>query len=170
MPRKALPLPPVSELEKIFYCDFDAGVIRNRISRTSRKVGERADDNFRLAGYRTVYAFGRHLSAHRVIWAMATGEDTNLLIDHINGDTTDNRLSNLRVASNSQNKQNSKMYANNTSGVKGVAFRKDNGKWRAFISVDGKRRGLGQFDSCDDAAIAVQAARRELHGKFARAA
>jgi len=68
-------------------------------------------------------------------------------MDHINGDRRDNRLSNLRVVTNSENRKNSKLQVNNTSGVPGVAWDKGRGKWAAYIKVNSKRVALGRF-SC----------------------
>lgn len=89
------------------------------------------------------------------------------IVDHINGIKTDNRLSNLRICTPAQNQHNQKKRMDNTSGYKGVAFRRDSGRFRARISINGKRKNLGSFDSAEEAYEAYCAAAIELHGEFA---
>jgi hypothetical protein len=90
-----------------------------------------------------------------------------MLIDHINRDTYDNRLCNLRLATPSQNKQNSI----GTSGrMKGVTFHKGVNKWQAQIKANGKHIYLGLFPSEEQAHQAYLAASSEHHGEFARSA
>ena len=71
--------------------------------------------------------------------------------DHINGHGWDNRKSNLRIATCSQNQMNKKKQKNNTSGYVGVNWRNDRKKWRALINVNGKRTYLGLFSNKEDA-------------------
>ena len=65
-------------------------------------------------------------------------DDPKIQIDHKNGDTFDNRKSNLRVCNNQKNSFNKNKNSNNTSGYKGVYFDKDRNKWRASIQFNGK--------------------------------
>jgi hypothetical protein len=94
------------------------------------------------------------------------GEHPAAQVDHINGIPTDNRICNLRLADNHQNQYNQKLHRDNTSGVKGVC--KVYGKWNARISVAGKRKSLGQFETIEEAASAIMAAREQFHGEFCR--
>lgn len=103
---------------------------------------------------------------HRLILE-CMGNENFELSDHINGDKLDNRRVNLRPATRSQNMWNSRKQVNNTSGAKGVT--KHQGKWRADIGINGKRRYLGHFDSVKAAAAAYSIAAKELYGEFARA-
>jgi len=89
------------------------------------------------------------------------------LVDHINGDGLDNRRANLRPATTSQNLANRRIQCNNRSGFKGVGWHTSTGKWRSRIVVDGKRFNLGAFTTPEAAALAYDAAARELHGEFA---
>ena len=93
---------------------------------------------------------GRIIELHR--WLM--GEPEGLYIDHINGDTLDNRRSNLRAIKNSTNIRNGKVRTNNKSGVTGVRFRADRNKWCATIRVDYKVISLGHFKLFEDAVVA----------------
>lgn len=100
--------------------------------------------------------------AHRLIL------DSDDHIDHINGDGFDNRRSNLRVCSCSENLRNrTKRNKNNTSGVAGVRQRKDTGKWSATIMVDRKHISLGCFIDIDDAIKARSIATAKYFKDFA---
>lgn len=101
---------------------------------------------------------------HRLIMGAGPGEE----VDHINGNPLDNRRSNLRMATSAQNKWNTRRFSNNTSGYRGVSFRKDRGKFRAYINLDNKQRSLGMFHTAEEAARAYDAAAKELFGEFAR--
>ena len=87
-------------------------------------------------------------------------------IDHINHIPYDNRRENLRIVSVPQNQMNSKISLNNTSGVKGVNFDKNNNKWRSRISVNGKRINLGQFLLFQDAVNARINAEKKYYGEY----
>jgi hypothetical protein len=89
-------------------------------------------------------------------------------VDHIDGNGLDCTRGNLRQCNHAQNRRNSRRYANNTSGFKGVGWDKRANQWRARITVDRTERWLGNFTDPRDAALAYDAAARELHGPFAR--
>lgn len=72
-------------------------------------------------------------------------------VDHIDGNTLDNRRSNLRVCSNAANLRNGTLRLNNKSGYTGVFFHKDTGRWSAYIKVVYKRKHLGMFDTIKEA-------------------
>jgi hypothetical protein len=89
-------------------------------------------------------------------------------VDHRNGDGLDNRRSNLRLATVSQNAMNKKRCRRPTvSGYKGVAWRHERSTWIARIYLDGRQIYLGQFGSAQEAARAYDAAARDLFGEFA---
>lgn len=89
-------------------------------------------------------------------------------VDHINGDKLDNRRSNLRLCTNSQNHANTKKRTDNTSGYKGVSWDSERGKWLATITHNYKTKNLGRYDSITDAAHAYDEAARKYFGKFAK--
>lgn len=101
--------------------------------------------------------------AHRIAWLLTHGEYPPHGIDHANGDKADNRLSNLRAATQAENGQNLKTKSNNTSGHPGVSWFKPVNKWRARIMLNRKEYGLGYFDSVEAAAEAYRKAKTELH-------
>ena len=90
------------------------------------------------------------------------------LVDHINGDGLDNRRTNLRAVTPSQNGANISSPSHNTSGYKGVSFYRRTGRWRAYITVDQVNRHLGYFATSADAARAYDAAASTTWGEFAR--
>ena len=94
--------------------------------------------------------------------------DEGLHTDHINGDGLDNRKINLRTCTASQNAMNSKTPKNNSSGFKGVYWRKDIEKWRAKIGVNRKTIHIGNYDSKIKAARAYNEAALKYHGEHAK--
>lgn len=100
--------------------------------------------------YLRTFFNGHYVYVHRIIYVMMTGKQPQE-IDHIDGNGLNNKWSNLRNVSHSENGKNQKQFRNNTSGVKGVHLRKDTGKWRARIMVDDKPINLGTFADKEDA-------------------
>lgn len=90
-----------------------------------------------------------------------------MVVDHINRDKLDNRKENLRFVSYYENAQNISKQKNNTSGYRGVWYRKDTGKWSADIKVNYKKISLGCFEKIEDAAIAYNMAAKRYFGKNA---
>lgn len=105
---------------------------------------------------------GKPKYLHRVI--LSPSDDTD--VDHRNGNGLDNRRSNLRVCTESQDLGNSKLRKDNTSGYKGVHF--FHGRWRARIAINGKRISLGMFSDPWEAAQAYNIAALTQWGEFAR--
>ena len=92
---------------------------------------------------------------------------TNKKVDHKNGDTLNNTKDNLRIATHSQNLFNRGKPSSNTSGFKGVSWRKKDKFYEAYITANKKRIRLGCFDNLIAAARAYDKAAIELHGEFA---
>lgn len=108
------------------------------------------------------------LLAHRVVWKMHYGSEPPDIIDHKDGDGTNNRIDNLREANIFQNGWNSKKNSRNKSGYKGVSFNSEKNKWRAAIHIQGKTRLLGYYNTPEEAGEAYRKASTELHGEFLR--
>ncbi|BEQ12883.1 putative HNH endonuclease [Pseudomonas phage Ep4] len=90
-------------------------------------------------GYRRVSISGRRSLAHRVAWELAYGPiPEDKVVDHIDRDKLNNRLSNLRLVSKSENALNCGTWANNTSGHRGIDWRQDRQCWRARLNVGGR--------------------------------
>jgi hypothetical protein len=136
-----------------------------RLTRTSNriKVGDVAGFAH-PQGYRTINVDGRKYLAHRLAWLHVTGEWPSADIDHINGQRADNRWKNLRDVSTSVNIQNRRV-ANRGSktGMLGVDFHAVRGKYRASITLAGKQKFLGYFDSPLAAHAAYLEAKRTKH-------
>lgn len=150
-------------LRQILRYDPETGDFFWRVSRSNRiKVGMKAGSTNKM-GYRIIYCGTRLQYAHRLAWLYVYGYWPDQ-IDHINGNTSDNRISNLRVATQSQNNAN-RVGKNNK---KGATFDRRREKWIAYIKKDGKTRYLGGFDTEEEAHIAYCDAAKHLFGDFAR--
>ena len=108
------------------------------------------------------------LLAHRIAWALMYGEFPDGQLDHINGEPSDNRITNLRLATESQNKANRRRSKRNSTGFKGVSFRKRDHIYSAQIRKDKKTMWLGSYKSPEEAHRAYAKAAKEMHGEFAR--
>jgi hypothetical protein len=119
-------------------------------------------------GYGRITLDRRSYQLHRLAWFYVHAEWPPRLIDHRDLNKTNNRIANLRVATNSQNTANQPLGNKNTSGFKGVVWHKS--KWQAQITANGKTRYLGLFIDPAAAHAAYVAAAKEAFGEFARAA
>lgn len=119
-------------------------------------------------GYRHIKLFWCSYAAHRLAWVIMTGRWPRHQIDHKNMNPSDNRWSNLRAATNRQNKQNSAARSDNKIGLKGVCWKKKSKKWVAQISAKGKVKHLGLFATAKAAHAAYRKAARKHFGEYAR--
>jgi hypothetical protein len=133
-------------------------VVAKKGTRKNKIAGFKRPD-----GYSTVRVDGKHYLLHRLAWLFMHGYFPEHNIDHIDRDPSNNRLSNLREATQQCNLRNCKKSKANTSGVTGVYWFKRDQKWSAKISAGGKNLHLGQYSSKLDAAKARWDAERK-HG------
>jgi hypothetical protein len=105
----------------------------------------------------------RQIFMHKEVLSVEKG----FQVDHINRNIIDNRRSNLRPATPSQNQVNRVALSHNTSGFKGVSLDKEANKWRAYVIKDGVQMNLGFYESKEDAAKAYNLKAFELFGEFA---
>lgn len=108
------------------------------------------------------------VSMHRLI--MGVVDDGSHDVDHIDRNGLNNRRSNLRLATRSQNMANMGRPKRNTSGFKGVGWHRERSKWQAYIRVHGKLIHLGRFAEKEQAAEAYAVAASKHFGEFARLA
>lgn len=151
-----------AELKEHLHYNPDTGVF-TKLS-TNEPVGSLNN----LKGYSAIRIklLGNKYLAHRLAYIYMTGTAPKV-IDHINGKPTDNRWCNLRAVTINQNQYNSKRRCDNTSGYKGVNWHSGKGKWVARLSFKGKRISVGSYITAEEANIALEAKRKELHGQFA---
>ncbi|WP_338633059.1 HNH endonuclease [Afipia carboxidovorans] len=163
----------ISELRTRIAFDPATGILTWRFNPAGRAqwngrfAGKRAS-NVSSHGYVRVNFKRRLLYGHRVAWAIFYGEWPVLEIDHINGCGTDNRISNLRLATRTQNVRNIRRSSANKSGYKGVCLFRQTGRWAAAISVNNKTIHLGFFSTKEAAYEAYCTASQKYHGEFGR--
>lgn len=134
----------------------------------ARFAGKPALNSKNSNGYLRGTIGGATIAAHRVAYAIHFGNWPAGLIDHVNGIKTDNRIENLRLATQAQNLQNRGKNKNNTSGFKGVYWNKKSKAWLCYIGINGERKFLGTFAQATDAATAYAKAAASLHHEFSR--
>lgn len=151
------------------YLDYspETGIFVWKVKTKTSNVNDVAG-NTNWRGYVSIWINAKPYYAHRLAWAFCNGSWPCGDIDHINEDKSDNRISNLRVASRSENMFNRSSNKNNTSGIKGVVFCKATSKWRAQIMVDRKSINIGRFTTKEQAANAYLLKAKEIRGEFAK--
>lgn len=114
-------------------------------------------------GYAATTINYKTVRLHRIIM----NAPKNMEVDHINKNTLDNRKVNLRLCTKQQNQYNAKIRKDNISGYKGVNYKTQNKKWRAYVRKDGKHCHLGYFNTKEEAARAYNKVASYLYGEFA---
>lgn len=156
---------PAENIREAFEYDAETGVLVRLFKGGHRRtVGtKKAHDGYTKVGFN-----GAEYVAHRLIWWLVHGELPCGFIDHVNGDKSDNRLCNLRLATDAENKRNVGMRSHNTSGFKGVTWDKTNRRWLAHATFNGRAVHLGRHPTREAAADAYRNFARENHGDFYR--
>ncbi len=128
----------INELKNRFEYNQDTGKFIDIES--NKESGWITDNGYRIIGFK-----GTKYRAHRLAWLIIYGEFPENDIDHINGNRDDNRISNLRSVTRSENLKNQKIRSDNSSGVIGVSWGRSNSKWHVRIKSDVKYLYLGSF-------------------------
>lgn len=145
----------------------DTGIFTRTVSRGNVRAGAVVGTSDGQ-GYIRIQVCGARHRAHRLAWLYVYGNFPNAEIDHINGDKSDNRIANLRLATTLENCRNRPIRSDNKVGLKGVSFHSGTGKFRAKISFCGKERSLGLYPTKEEAHAVYVAAASRVFGKFAR--
>ena len=105
---------------------------------------------------------GNHWAVHKLIFLYHHGYVPEQ-VDHINRNSLDNRIENLRPADASLNAINRKLFSNSTSGIRGVSWHKYQKKWFVYINIDKKRKHLGYYTDLELAELVAVEARAKYH-------
>ncbi len=161
-------LPDLDLLREMLSYNPESGELRWKVKRTPKtNVGDEAGWVSK-EGYTYVMINYTHYAAHRIAWALHYGEDPYPhIVDHKEGVENGNAVSNLRIATDSENALNRRKQSNNTSGHRGVWYEKSRRKWRALLIVRGKRIFLGRYETVEEA-IAARLKAEEEYNIFVR--
>ncbi|WKV23635.1 HNH endonuclease [Acinetobacter phage vB_Ab-P-7] len=153
------------ELREVFKYDALTGQITRKV-RAGNYAANTVCNSLSNQGYIKVTYKGKQMLAHRLAWFLHYNEQPPQQIDHINLDKTDNRLSNLRATTTSQNQMNIKVHERSTTGIKGIMPVRGGKLFRAEVCLNGKRY---QKHSKDIEVLKrwVVTKREELHKEFA---
>lgn len=180
---QALPCPTV--MRQLMDYDAETGVLRWKEQKTphflnlagpkkavlarwnGRAAGRVALGSNSKTGRKRGSVGGLSVFAHRAAWVIYYGAWPSAEIDHINGDFTDNRIANLRLATRAENARNRGPVPGSASRFKGI-YRTENGKWFSQINLSGRSTHIGTYKSEDEAALAYNAAATKHYGPFAR--
>ena len=161
--RKKATMLTVERLREMLDYDPESGVFVWKVSTSNRApVGSSAGTDHGN-GYRVIAIDHCTHYAHHLAWLFIYGEYPNQEMDHIDGNRSNNKISNLRHGTHAQNMQNLSLRATNKSGMTGVSWLKNYGKWEAYITVNYKKINLGYYDDLQEAGAAYLNAKQDLH-------
>ncbi|MGJ8681634.1 HNH endonuclease [Paraglaciecola sp.] len=165
------PLPSQDRLKKVLNYDPITGNLTwkhhaNRVDLIGSGCGTKRSD-----GYYSCHIDGDKFAVHRVIYKLMTNEEPQL-VDHINGNPSDNRWCNLRSVTSQENNKNTKLLKNNKTGIAGVFYHEKQHRYHANVRINGKSLHLGSYADIEKAKFARSIADKVLgfskrHGKAA---
>lgn len=155
-------------LKECLSLDVESGELRWRKKIAKKIVVGSIAGRVRDDGYRGIQIMGKRFLAHRIVFAMINGKCIGE-IDHINGETLDNRPSNLRVATRSQQNMNKPLAMHNKWGLAGICFHKKSGLYQSKIKANGRKISLGYYSTPEEAHKAYLAGVEKYHGEYRRA-
>lgn len=158
-----------SELLRIIDYDALTGLFRWKVSRSNQiRAGDLAGSVSISHGYIYIEIDGQSYRASILAWFYTKGEWPPLFVDHKDGDKSNNVLTNLRLATRSQNNANARLRKDSSSGFKGVSYVPRLGKFRAYTRENGKHKHIGVYNTAEAAHEAYLRASKERYGEFAR--
>jgi hypothetical protein len=153
-------------LRELLHYEPETGVWTWRVRPANcMRVGDIAGTDH-IRGYRAILIARRQYLAHRLAWLYMTGAWPRE-IDHIDCNKANNCWANLREATHSQNVANIRRRRDNTSGLKGVCWHRAHNCWGAYITIKGKQRHLGYFDTSQEAGLTRATVSYGAFGEFA---
>jgi len=167
------PLPDLEILNSLFHYDPETGKLTWKVGKINRhgrqrEIGSPAGSLNSLGYFKVRVGFGV-FHVHRIVWKMHHGTDPGRMqVDHRNGDPSDNRIKNLRLATPRDNGRNQGLSRKNTSGYKGVSYVSASGLWLATLKYNGESISFGLHETAEEANEVLKEAREQLHGEFAR--
>jgi hypothetical protein len=154
------------KLKELFDYDYDLGVFKRiKVTSYNTKIGDTVGST-RKDGYVTIGIDKKKYLAHRLIWLYVYGKYPDNLIDHKDGNKSNNRLDNLRDCTNLQNLQSKRLHPLNTSGYRGVTYFESIDRWRARICYDYKMLELGFFETPEQASDAYEDYAKKIRKEF----
>ena len=159
-------LPSQARLRELFTYEPHTGALVRRVTQRRWKAGT-VIGHTGGNGYQSVEVDGNRYYTHRLIWMYVHGEDPgDLQVDHKDLNRLNNRIENLRLATNQQNQINVGRHKDRTNDLPKCVYLLPSGKYQAKIN----NRHIGCFDIVEEAQAAYVEAAETLHGSFARAA
>ena len=153
-------------LKSILDYDLDTGIFTWKVNKSQRtKIGDVA--GWLYNGYREIEINYKKYKLHRLAWLYVNGEMPKNLIDHIDGNRSNNKISNLREATYQENSENYKTPITNKSGIKNVSWYKSLNKWVVVISIKNIKKTIGYFDNLEFAELVAIEARNKYRLEFA---
>lgn len=157
----------IEELKSVLEYLPEIGRFRWLVDRTHQvKSGDEAG-GFRPDGYRVLCYKKVGYREHILAWAFCYNEWPALDLDHRDGNPSNNRIDNLRLATKTQNLTHCRVKKSNKLGIKGVIFHQ--GWYRAQITFKRKTTSIGKFTTAEEAHLAYMEKAKEIYGEFARA-
>ena len=152
------------ELKQLLHYDPNTGEF-TWLANTGKKklIGKRAGRYDKFGNRFYININKKQYLAHRLAWLYVYGQWPKDQIDHVNGNSSDNRILNIRECNNSENSQNKSTQSNNSSGYIGVHYYKAYDKWRSRIQINNKEIHLGYFDTAEEAYEKYLEAKKQYH-------
>lgn len=146
-----------TRLKELLYYNKQIGIFVWKLIRPGVKSGSIAG-HVGINGYVRIRVDGAEHCAHRLAFLYVEGDLPSIGVDHVNGNPSDNSWANLRQATQAENNKNRKIPKNNASGLMGVSWHKQRGKWRARINTREAEIRLGVFSDFFEAVCARKSA------------
>lgn len=155
-----------AQLRKHFDYRNDGALICKTIRSRHTYPGKVLTGTLKENGYTDLGFLGKLVKFHHAVYIWHYGGFKGF-IDHVNGDRSDNRIENLRVADRRQNAWNMKCRSTSRSGIKGLTWSKSKQMWTGSVSKEGKRKWVSSI--CKEKTIyKLKNLRQQMHGDFAR--